>query len=62
MRETLKLLMSAIGEASLGDSDEAKRWYFEEMSQWSRHLHVTTDTFVEKNDLTEKDLDDQLPN
>ena len=62
MRETLKLLMSAIGEASLGASDEAKRWYFEEMSQWSRHLHVTTDTFVEKNDLTEKDLDDQLPN
>lgn len=62
MRETLKLIISAIGEASLGASDEAKRWYFEEMSQWSRHLHVTTDTFVEKNELNDKDLDDPLPN
>ena len=70
MKESLKLIISAIGETSLGASDDARRWYFEEISQWSRHLHVTTDTFVEKNDLKDEeeniieneDFDDKLPN
>ena len=70
MKESLKLVISAIGETSLGASDDARRWYFEEISQWSRHLHVTTDTFVEKNDLKDEeeniieneDFDDKLPN
>ena len=66
MKETLKLIMSSIGEASLGASDDARRWYFEEMSQWSRHLHMTSDLFVEKNNLDDKgqidpELDDKIP-
>ena len=59
----LKLIISAIGEASLGATDEAKRWYFTEMDEWSKNLHITTDTFVEKFDLNNTDsLDDTLPN
>ncbi len=63
MRESMKLIISAIGEASLGATDEAKRWYFTEMDEWSKNLHITTDTFVEKFDLNNSDdLDDTLPN
>ena len=63
MKESLKLLISAIGESSLGAADEGKRWYFTEMTEWSRHLHVTADTFVEKFNLEDvQELDDKLPN
>ena len=65
MKESLKLLISAIGESSLGAADDGKRWYFTEMTEWSRHLHITADTFVEKFNLdNEKDdnFDDDLPN
>ena len=42
---------------------DAKRWYFTEMTEWSRHLHVTADTFVEKFNLEDvQELDDKLPN
>ena len=61
MKESLKLVISAIGEASLGAADEGRRWYFTEMTEWSRHLHVTSSNFVEKFDLG-NDMDDQLPN
>ena len=62
MKESLKLIMSAIGESSLGASDAARIWYYEEMSEWSRNLHVTSDKFIEKNQLEEEDFDDSLPN
>ena len=62
MKESLKLIMSAIGESSLGASDAARLWYFEEMSEWSRNLHVTTDRFISDNDLQDNNLDDDLPN
>ncbi len=63
MKESLKLMISAIGESSLGAADEGKRWYFTEMTEWSRHLHVTADTFVEKFNLDrDDDFDDKLPN
>tara|TARA_Y100000816_G_C26097682_1_gene581187 strand:+ start:519 stop:2345 length:1827 start_codon:yes stop_codon:yes gene_type:complete len=70
MRETLKLMISAIGETQLGAADDARKWYFEEIYQWSRHLHITTDAFVEKNDLNDEEeeiidnesFDDPLPN
>ena len=42
MKESLKLVISAIGESSLGAADDGKRWYFTEMTEWSRHLHVTS--------------------
>ena len=61
MKESLKLVISAIGESSLGAADEGRRWYFTEMTEWSRHLHVTSSNFVEKFDLG-NDMDDQLPN
>ena len=33
------------------------------MTEWSRHLHVTADTFVEKFNLEDvQELDDKLPN
>ena len=33
------------------------------MDEWSKNLHITSDTFVEKFDLNDTDsLDDQLPN
>lgn len=62
MKESLKLIMSAIGESSLGASDAARLWYYEEMSEWSRNLHVTTDKFISDNDLQDDNLDDDLPN
>ena len=61
MKESLKLVISAIGESSLGAADEGRRWYFTEMTEWSRHLHVTSSNFVEKFDLG-NDMDDELPN
>ena len=69
MKETLKLIMSAIGESSLGATDDARRWYSKELAEWSNLLHLSTDLFSEKNNLdTEPDinqdnnLDDDLPN
>ena len=63
-------MISAIGETQLGAADDARKWYFEEIYQWSRHLHITTDAFVEKNDLNDEEeeiidnesFDDPLPN
>ena len=40
MKETLKLIMSAIGESSLGATDDARRWYSKELSEWSRNFFI----------------------
>ena len=64
MKQILELLIFAIGESSLGASSDARRWYYVEMTEWSKNLHLWTDKLFEDNDYddTSENLDDKLPN
>ena len=61
MRESLKLVIAAIGDEYVGAVEDGKRWYNYEMVEWSRNLNNSSDQFIEKFNLDRKE-DDELAN
>ena len=55
MRESMKLLIAAIGQGYIGAQGDSKRWYTYELTEWSKNLGYSSDHFVEKFNLNNKD-------
>ena len=55
MRESLKLVIAAIGDEYVGAVEDGKRWYNYEMVEWSRNLNNSSDQFIEKFNLDRKE-------